>query len=414
MLLRNFTASARRQRGSLVLRVLVLLGAVALVWVWWQAGQPAREQSQKAAPTQNPLPSPAPAPPPGAIVIPVTDKSGQPAEPIVLLPVSAPVAKLPPPASSNAGVSLPSNVPPVTLTRPATTTSPSGQPSGYDERWLAVQVALARRGFSCGSLDGIKGAQTRAALRAFQRAERLPASGELDSATQSALAPAPVTFTSVVISATDLARLQPLGRTWLEKSQQDRLEYETALEMVSEIGRSHPKLVQALNPGVDWKSIPAGTSVRLPAVEAPEPSRKAAFLRIYLVDRVLQAYDAETNLLAHFPCSIAARVEKRPAGEELHITAIAPNPNYTFDPDVFPESAEARQLGRKLVLQPGPNNPVGTVWLSLDKPGYGIHGTPGPEQVGRTESHGCFRLANWNAEHLLKLVAVGVRVFVEP
>ena len=125
------------------------------------------------------------------------------------------------------------------------------------------------------------------------------------------------------------------------------------------------------------------------------------------------AFDAQTNLLAHFPCSIAARVEKRPAGE-LHVSAVAPNPDYTFNPEVFPESPEAQQLKTKLVLPPGPNNPVGTAWISLDKPGYGMHGTPSPEQVGRTESHGCFRLANWNAEHLLKLVAVGTPVFVEP
>ena len=150
MLFRNFTVTARRQRGSMVLRALVLLGAVALVWVWWQAGQPAREQPQQAVPARN-LPPPTQTPPPGAIVIPVTDKSGQPAEPIILLPVSAPVPKMPLPASSNASVSLPSNVPPATLTRSATTTSGPGPSAGYDERWLAVQVALARRGFSCGS-----------------------------------------------------------------------------------------------------------------------------------------------------------------------------------------------------------------------------------------------------------------------
>ena len=121
----------------------------------------------------------------------------------------------------------------------------------------------------------------------------------------------------------------------------------------------------------------------------------------------------ETNLLAHFPCSIAARVEKRPVGE-LHVIVIAPNPNYTFDPELFPESAEARQLNQKLVLPPGPNNPVGVAWIGLDKPGYGIHGTPNPEQVGRTESHGCFRLANWDAEYLSHFVWVGMPVFVEP
>ena len=101
-------------------------------------------------------------------------------------------------------------------------------------------------------------------------------------------------------------------------------------------------------------------------------------------------------------------------GETLHIVVVAPQPNYTFDPAVFPESAEGRELGRKLILPPGPNNPVGVVWFGLDKSGYGIHGTPRPEDVGRTESHGCFRLANWNAEHLLKLAGVGTPVQVEP
>ena len=136
-------------------------------------------------------------------------------------------------------------------------------------------------------------------------------------------------------------------------------------------------------------------------------------MRIALADRVLEAFDENTNLLAHFPCSIAQRVEKRPVGE-LHVDVMAPNPNYTFDPDVFPESAEAKELDRKLILQPGPNNPVGTVWIGLDRPGYGIHGTPRPEDVGRTESHGCFRLANWNAEYLLRLVTIGTTVVVEP
>ena len=131
-----------------------------------------------------------------------------------------------------------------------------------------------------------------------------------------------------------------------------------------------------------------------------------------LAERRLQAFDENTNLLAHFPCSIAAKFEKRPIGE-LHVKAIAPNPDYTFNPEVFPESEEAQQLKTKLILPPGPNNPVGTAWISLDKPGYGMHGTPSPEQVGRTESHGCFRLANWNAEYLIKLVWVGMPVRVE-
>jgi lipoprotein-anchoring transpeptidase ErfK/SrfK len=131
---------------------------------------------------------------------------------------------------------------------------------------------------------------------------------------------------------------------------------------------------------------------------------------------VLEAFDAADNVIAHFPVSIGATAEKQPAGE-LHITTAAADPNFTFDPAVFPESPEARELreqGRKLILPPGPNNPVGIAWIGLDRPGYGIHGTPSPERVGRAESHGCFRLANWDARTLLSIVRVGIPVQIEP
>ena len=136
-----------------------------------------------------------------------------------------------------------------------------------------------------------------------------------------------------------------------------------------------------------------------------------ARIAISLSEKTLEVYDATGQLLAHFPCSIAARIEKRPVGR-LVVTAMAANPTYLFDPDNFPESAEGRRLGRKLVLPSGPNNPVGTAWISLSRPGYGIHGTPRPEDVGRTESHGCFRLANWNVEYLVRLIRIGTPVEV--
>jgi lipoprotein-anchoring transpeptidase ErfK/SrfK len=171
-------------------------------------------------------------------------------------------------------------------------------------------------------------------------------------------------------------------------------------------------LIRQLNPSVNWTNITPGTVLQIPDVNYPAPTNKAAFAVIHLNEKLLEVFGMETNLLAHFPCSIAANVEKRPVGE-LHVAVVAPNPNYTFDPELFPESPESRQLNQKLILQPGPNNPVGVAWIGLDKTGYGIHGTPTPEQVGRTESHGCFRLANWDAEYLMQLVWVGMPVFVE-
>ncbi len=347
-------AARLRTAAFLRLRWLLVLGGVVLVgWIWWRGG--------RAGSNTAPTPLPSPRPPSSAL------------------------------------------------------TSTSNAPSGpkFSQEVFEAQLALTRRGLSVGSIDGVIGAQTRAALRVFQRSEGLPGTGEPDAATRERLGRvAPLTL-AYVVSADDQARLQPMGATWLAKSQQDRLDYETVLELVAEKGHAHPALVRRLNPDIDWASVLPGTTVRIPNAEYPPVTAKAAQVRIFLAARTLQVFDGEERLLAHFPCSIAQRVEKRPAGETLHVAVLAPNPNYTFDPAVFPESAEARELGRKLILQPGPNNPVGEVWIGLDKPGYGIHGTPRPEEVGRTESHGCFRLANWNAEHLLKLAWVGMPVVVE-
>ena len=314
------------------------------------------------------------------------------------------------PAPSRTNSTVRASVTPTSTTKPQLTIDSFPRlPSDT----LEAQIALARQVFSSGSIDGVTGPQTRAALIAFQRAWVLNPTGGLDAATRDALMLESPPMATYIITSNDLARLQPLSKTWLGKSQQTALDYENVLELVAERGHASPNLIRRLNPTVDWTNVVAGAEVKIPEVEYPAPSTKAAFVWISLAERKLQAFDANTNLLAHFPCSIAAKFEKRPVGE-LHVSAIAPNPDYTFNPEVFPESEEARQMTTKLILPPGPNNPVGTAWISLDRPGYGMHGTPNPEQVGRTESHGCFRLANWNADYLLKLVWVGMPVFVEP
>jgi len=276
-----------------------------------------------------------------------------------------------------------------------------------------AQVALARRGISPGSLDAALGSQTRSAITVFQETQDLPVTGLLDTNTRVRLMLDAPLLTTYVVTTNDLMRLQPIGKTWLAKSEQSALDYETELELVAEKSHSHPELVRRLNPGVSWTNLAPGTVLHVPAVEYPPPADKAAFMVIHLSEKFLEAFDAETNLMAHFPCSIAQHAEKRPVGE-LHVIVVAPNPNYTVDPELFPEATELQAIGHKLILPPGPNNPVGVAWIGLDKTGYGIHGTPIPEQVGRTESHGCFRLANWDAEYLSKLVWTGMPVLVEP
>jgi len=364
--------------------------------------------------------------------------------------------------------------------------TPASTPPGEFPReprdTLETQIALARLNISPGSIDGVSGPQTTAALTAFQMFNGLNATGRLDAPTRAALSLDSPPLATRVITAGDIASIQPLAPTWLGKSRQTTLAHASVLEMAAEQARASPALLRKLNPGVDWDTIKAGATITVPdaapgAARAQAVSReerkndrpaplnpenrdcpgnagilpdkpgfqvnssdlsgrsdqadrsnqpgetarpakpgkpeKAARVVIFLEERVLEAFAADGRLLAHFPVSIARDVAKRPVGT-LRVRVIAPNPNYTFDPAIFTESEEGRELGRKLIIPPGPNNPVGLVWIGLDLPGYGIHGTPDPEKVGRTESHGCFRLANWNAVALLELVEIGTEVEVVP
>lgn len=383
--------------GSGPIWVLVLLGAALVGWIFWKHSQTAPPKPAVQARSALPAPKPQPTQSPKTVVQ-VANTTPRPAiqttqDALVLIPT--------------------------TRMRPAqpaaTNVASDPQSPAMRERVLRAQIALVRQGISSGALDGLLGSQTRAALRAFQQKTKLPETGNLDTNTFEALVGSATNaepYSEYTVTESDLSSLQPLGETWLAKSKQSSLAYETILEMVSERSQSHPNLIRSLNPAVNWASVPAGTVIKTPNIELPVVNGRAAYVKVHLAARVMEAFDADDNLIAHFPCSIGKRMEQRPAGE-LHVVVIAHNPNYTFDPEVFPESAEARELGRKLILAPGPNSPVGTRWIGLDKPGYGIHGTPRPEQVGRTESHGCFRLANWNAEFLARIAWVGMPVFVE-
>ena len=276
-----------------------------------------------------------------------------------------------------------------------------------------AQLCLDRMGFSPGSIDGVLGPQSRATLRAFQRKNRLPQTGDLDSATRQFLLLSEPSTRSYVVTLGDVARLRKTGASWTEKSRQDKLDYETILELVSELGHARPDFVRQLNPGVNLDSAEAGWVIRIPNVSPLVSPEKAASIRIRLEDKTLEVLDGSSVVLAHFPCSIARLVEKRPIGNMRVISKVG-NPNYKFNPGLFPESPESKSGRGPFIIPAGPNNPVGVGWIGLDRAGYGIHGTAKPETIGRTESRGCFRLANWNVERLLPMVWTGMPVTVAP
>jgi lipoprotein-anchoring transpeptidase ErfK/SrfK len=152
-----------------------------------------------------------------------------------------------------------------------------------------------------------------------------------------------------------------------------------------------------------------GTRVKIPDFVLPAKGPVASVLRVTLSRFEITAFDEKGKLIALFPCSIAADKAKLPPEGELQVTTLIPNPDYTYTPD---RVSRGGRIARR-VFPPGPNNPVGTSWMGLTLPGYGIHGTPKPERIGCAESHGCFRLANWNAVRLRELCDIGTSVVIE-
>jgi len=273
-----------------------------------------------------------------------------------------------------------------------------------------LQIALDRHAFGVGLIDGHVRLKTRQALVDF----RYASDGLSDAAARQALLDetAPV-FVRYTVVAADLDQVGDCPTDWETVSQLPAMTCRSLLEWLSEKFHAKQDFLRLLNPQVaDWNADLTGETLWVPNVRLEKIKLDVKQITIDTHIFRLRGYDAAGRVTCSFPCSIARDRAKVPAGE-LRVANVAPNPNYTFDPVNFPESARAQQIGHKLILPPGPRNPVGVYWMSLSQPGYGIHGTPHPETIGNMESHGCFRLCNWDARTLGQTVALGVPVYLD-
>lgn len=272
---------------------------------------------------------------------------------------------------------------------------------------VAWQIALDRAGISAGVIDGKLGRKTEIAIREFQRLRNLPQTGKPDAATATTLGVAPdAAFTSYVVQPRDAEGVRPVPKDWNERARMSHMGYESAAAAVAERFHCSRGLLASLNPGVDLATLRPGMTLTVPNVMDDSPKRAAAWLYIDLSEKVVRALDAEKRVIALFHCSVAEKREKLPT-RDARVAELAHRPTYLFDPRMWPEVKNVR---KKLLIPPGPRNPVGMCWIGLDLPGYGIHGTPAPEMIGKTGSHGCFRLTNWDAERLGRMVTVGTPV----
>lgn len=271
-----------------------------------------------------------------------------------------------------------------------------------------LQTALDRNGYGVGLVDGKFGVRSRNALLDFAHAQGL---SEKAARAQLLAAPEPPTVPYTVTQA-DWDEVGQAPADYLEASTVPRMACTSLVEVLSERFHVSEPYLQHLNPAIgQWNAAVVGASIAVPNVRPSSWHHSAARLEIDCQVFRIRAYDTDGTVVGSFPCSIARDKARVPTGE-LKLTAFAPNPNYTFDPAVFPESHRAQEIGRKLIIPPGPNAPVGVYWISISAPGFGIHGTPHPETIGRQESHGCFRMTNWDIVTLAGMVTAGTPVSV--
>lgn len=289
---------------------------------------------------------------------------------------------------------------------------------------LAWQIALDGAHFSPGVIDGKFGKKSQLALGQYAAAN-FPGLTGFDRKVYEALrVDVKEAVASYTITDQDAAMVGPLPDDWNEKAKLEHLNYTSLADCISEKFHCTQGLLTSLNPGVSLGALNVGQALMVPHVRPfpgeaevdPAPATtesttrvaaaRAAYITIDLTAKIIRAYDKGDRQIALFWCSVAKDKAKLPASDTT-IKVMAKDPDYTFFPAMW---ADVHNVDHALKIPPGPRNPVGLAWMGLELPGYGIHGTPKPELIGKTGSHGCFRLTNWDALALYSMVHTGMSV----